>query len=531
MRTLSGLDGSFLSLETPETPMHVGSLHLFEVQPGAEARFADDLRESVRQRLPRVPVFRTRLAPMPLQFANPVWVDDDTVDLDHHIQRVRLPEPGTREQLFRACADLHAQVMDRNRPLWMIYVFDGMGSGEVGYYIKVHHAVLDGLAGIELAETLFDHEPMPLPKGRRRSAAAPAAGRLERPGAAALAAAAFRHDGAQLVKLVRSLPEVARTVGGLLRASGAKAQSAASAAQARQLLAPRTSLNVSIGTGREFAGLSIPLAEVKRIAAANEAKVNDVVLAICSGALRRYLAQHGGIPRKSLVAAMPVSLRAPGNTEYTTQVTMALVSLASTIADPARRLRAIRDAAGQVKSTIGRARSIIPTDFPTIGVPWVMHALATLYGRSHVADVMPAIANVTVSNVPGPREPLYAPGARMTSYWPVSIVEHGVGLNITLISYAGSLCFGMIAARNAMPDIGRFAEAVQASHDELLALAEPARQKAPVGTAAVKRRAAGPRAASKAGRGHTAGARKGVKYPKNTTGKNGAGAARGRRGV
>jgi WS/DGAT/MGAT family acyltransferase len=293
-------------------------------------------------------------------------------------------------------------------------------------------------------------------------------------------------------------------------------------------------LNVSIGTGREFAALSIPLAEVKRIAAANEAKVNDVVLAICSGALRRYLASHGGIPRKSLMAAMPVSLRAAGNTEYTTQVTMALVSLASTIGDPVRRLRAIRDAAGQVKSTIGRARSIIPTDFPTIGVPWVMHALATLYGRSHVADVMPAIANVTVSNVPGPREPLYGPGARMTSYWPVSIVEHGVGLNITLISYAGSLCFGIIAARNAMPDIGRFAEAVQTSHDELLALAEPpakpARQAAPGSAAAVKRRAAGPRAASKATRGRTAGVRKGVKYPGKATGKTATGAARGRRG-
>lgn len=462
MLPMTGVDGSFLNLETPQTPMHVGSLHLFEVPDGDVAGFHPMLVRHIAARLDRVPVFRRRLAPMPLQFANPVWVDDDGVDLDHHIRRVVLPAPGTREQLFRAAADLHSTLMDRSRPLWMIYVFEGLASGEVAYYIKVHHAVLDGQAGIALAQTLFDDAPHAPVRRRPRASGTP---RVERPGTAALAAAAFRHDAAQLVRLVRQLPEVARTLGGLLRAAGAELPSGAPKSGR---LAPRTVFNASVGTEREFAAVSIPLAQVKRIAAAHEAKVNDVVLAICSTALRGYLKAHGGIPRRSLVASMPVSLRAPGQAaDYTTQVTMALVSLASDVADPVRRLRAIRDAAGSVKSTIGRARNIIPTDFPTIGLPWITHGLATLAGRSHLADALPPLSNVVISNVPGPRGSLYGGLARMTSYWPLSIVEHGAALNITLISYAGELGFGLIAARNAVPDLAPIAQGLLDAFEEL----------------------------------------------------------------
>jgi len=478
MTPLSGLDGSFLSLETPETPMHVGSLHLFEVPRGKIETFYPLLKRSIAARLDVLPVFRRRLAPMPLQFANPVWIEEGEVDLDHHIRRVVLPKPGTREQLYRAAADLHATLLDRRYPLWMIYVFEGLESGEVGYYIKVHHAALDGQAGIALAQTLFDPQPS---EGPTALAGARHAVGSEHPGVRQLAAAAFRHDSAQLVKLVRQLPEVVRTLSGMLRASGARPATGTGkgAASNRLQLAPRTPLNVSVGPEREFSALSIPLEEVRRIAAAHEAKVNDVVMAICSGGLRRYLADRGGIPGKPLLASMPVSLRAPGDkAEYTTQVTMALVSLASDIADPIRRLKAIRDAAGAVKSTIGRARSIIPTDFPSIGLPWVMHGLASLYGKSHIADAMPPVSNVVISNVPGPRLPLYSGPARMTSYWPLSIVEHGVGLNITLISYAGNVGFGLIAARNAVPDLGRLTDALAASFEELkrLSLPEATRQ-------------------------------------------------------
>jgi len=195
-----------------------------------------------------------------------------------------------------------------------------------------------------------------------------------------------------------------------------------------------------------------------------------VVLALCSGALRGWLAGHGGIPREPLVAGMPLSLREAGNAEYTTQATMTLVNLATEIADPVARLRAIRDASGAVKATARRVRSLIPTDTPSLGAPWVLGGLAALYGRSGLADALPPIMNVVISNIPGPREPLYAAGARMRTYWPLSIVEHGVGLNITVVSYCGALDFGLVAARNAVPSVRTIARALEAAHAELVGL-------------------------------------------------------------
>ena len=471
MLPMTGVDGSFLNLETPQTPMHVGSLHLFEVPDGDVAGFHPMLVRHIAARLDRVPVFRRRLAPMPLQFANPVWVDDDGVDLDHHIRRVVLPAPGTREQLFRAAADLHSTLMDRSRPLWMIYVFEGLASGEVAYYIKVHHAVLDGQAGVLLAQALFDvtATPRAVPRPGRGVAA-------EHPGMGELAAAALKHDAAQIVKFVRHLPDVVGTLAGLLGGRGGSSGGGAkpSAGMGQNFgFGPRTPLNVSITGERSFAGLSLPLDALKQLAAAHDAKLNDIVLALCSGALRRYLARHGGIPKKPLVAAMPISLRASGNTEFSTQATMTLVNLHTHRADAVRRLHAIRDAAGAAKALAGRTRSILPTDFPSITVPWVLHGLATLYGRSGLAGTIPPIANLIVSNVPGPQVPLYAAGARLRTYWPLSIPEHGLGLNITVMSYAGAMGFGFTAARVAVPDARPLARALAEAFDELVTKSTP----------------------------------------------------------
>jgi diacylglycerol O-acyltransferase / wax synthase len=230
---------------------------------------------------------------------------------------------------------------------------------------------------------------------------------------------------------------------------------------------PRTPFNAAITGERGFAAASIPLAEVKAIAAAQEATVNDVVLALCSAALRRYLARHGGIPRKPLVATMPISLRDPGNREFTTQATLSLVSLASHLADPLRRLRAIRAAADATKAVAKRAKSVIPVDFPTIGWTWVIGALASLYGKTHLADAIPPIANVVISNVPGPAVPLYVAGTRMKGYWPLSIVEHGIGLNITLMSYNGDLGIGFTAASCVVPRPQELVADILAAHREL----------------------------------------------------------------
>jgi len=481
MTPLSGLDGSFLHLETPDTPMHVGSLHLFEVAEGRRSRFHADVKRLLRQRLHAAPVFQRKLAQMPLQFANPVWIHDGEVDLDYHVQRVRLPEPGTQVQLEACAAQLHGELLDRSRPLWRLFVIDGLQSGHAAYYVKVHHAVLDGQAGAQLARTLFDVSVAPRAPGHRASEAG--AG-TEHPGMMELAAAALKHDAGQYIKLVRHLPDVVRTLSGMFGSSDA---SSAGRLGTNVAFGPKTCLNVPITGERAFAALSLPLAALKELAAAHGAKLNDVVLWLCSGALRKYLAGHGGIPRRPLRAAMPISLRAAGNNDFGTQATMSLVNLHTQVGDATRRLRAIRDASDAVKQLARRAQDILPTDFPSIAVPWALRALASLYGRSRLAGVVPPIANLVVSNVAGPQLPLYTAGARMVAYWPMSIVEHGVGLNITVMSYAGAMGFGFTTARVALPHPGELAQALRTAFDEAVeASKRRTRKKA---TAGAERRA------------------------------------------
>ena len=456
MKAMSGVDGAFLHLETAETPMHVASLSLFDLPPRYRRDFAAAMRRQIGRRLRLVPAFTRRLAPLPLQLANPVWVDGDDVDLDHHVQSLELPAPGTQAQLQACVAGLHAQRLDRHHPLWRVVIITGLQTGQVGCFIQVHHAVLDGQAGVLLAMALFDLQPegTKLPRGK----ALPP----EHPDLAQLAALALRHDAAQYVKLLRHLPGVVSSLAGLLGLSPSRGSKALG-------FGPRTVLNGPITAGRTFAAVSLPLAPLKALAAARQVKLNDVVLALCAGLLRRHLARHGGVPRQSLVAAMPISLREAGNTEFGTQVTMSLVKLHTNIADPLKRLRAIRDSAGAVKAMAQKARGVLPTDFPSIGEPWLLQGLAALYGRSGLAANVPPLANVVISNVPGPQVPLYAAGARMATYWPLSIVEHGVGLNITVMSYAGALGFGFTAASAAVPDASALVTALHATLDELVA--------------------------------------------------------------
>lgn len=486
METLSGVDGALLNLETAATPMHVGSLHLFETPAGYKGDFFAAVRRMMERGM--APVLRRRLADLPLHLANPVWLQG-AIDLDEHICRVQLPAPGTWAQLEAVVADLHAEVLDRSRPLWMLYVLDGLASGDKAYYFKIHHAMLDGQAGVALARALFETSPVaPSRKRAARSAAGKSSdsSRTPAPGTLALAAAAFRHDVAQYIKLMRELPGVVRTLAGIVRSSGSKAlgakgsaaEDAADLSELRRSVSfgPRTALNVAITPERGFATAAVPRDELKAIAAANEATVNDVVLALCSGALRRYLKRKGALPRKPLIASMPISLRDEGDTDFRTRATLSLVSLATDIADPFKRLRAIRDSAGATKAVAKRAKSIIPTDFPLIGVPWILGALASLYGRRSVINTLPVLANVLISNVPGPPVPLYVNGLRMSGYWPLSIVEHGIGLNITLMNYAGTLFLGFVVARNAVPDARQLADDFLDAYQELKLRMQPARR-------------------------------------------------------
>ena len=456
---LTGLDGVFLDLETPATPMHVASLHLFAKPEGRQPDFYGAVRRLLASGVRRAPVLGRRLAEVPLHLAHPVWVEGEEVDLDYHVRRVQVPAPGTQAALEDCVAELHSQLMDRSRPLWTIYVLEGLEDGRRAYYFKIHHAVLDGAAGVALAATLFDASP-----ALRRSRRASPGTRGDRPGWLAAAGAAFSHDAAQYVRLVRYLPTAASALAGIVSSPAANPGS-----QLLRNLAfgPRTPLNVTVTAERRFAVSSLPLDELKAIGARFGATINDVVLALCGGTLRRYLARHGGVPRAPLIATMPISLRDPGDTHFGTAATLSLVNLATHIADPVRRLRAVRAAAGATKSLARSARSLIPTDFPSIGVPWIVSSMAALYGRSHLADMIPPIANVVISNVPGPQVPLYTAGARMEAYWPVSIVEHGLGLNITVLSYTGTLGFGFTAARAAVPDARELASDLLVAHADL----------------------------------------------------------------
>lgn len=466
MRTMSGLDGAFLHIETEDTPMHVGALYLLERPAGQRGSYFEAVKQRLGPRLAQSAFFRARLAEMPLQFANPVWIEDQAPNMAYHLRQVLLPKPGSMQQLQDKVGELHSTLLDRDHPLWEVTVIDGLASGQVGLYFKVHHAALDGASGVALAKTLFDSDA----NGSDTSPLEPLPAPAARQGMFELVSAAFKQTAEQYGKLARSLPDVMNLVTGMLSPSAANVDHIKGKLGQNFAFGPKTPINVPISGQRSFACTSLPLAQIRQIAARHGAKLNDVVLAICSGALRSYLQQKHKLPRKSLIATVPVSLREPGNTATTTQATLTLVSLASHISDPQKRLHAICKAAGAAKSLTQNAKTVIPTDFPSLGVPWLLGGLASLYGYSKLASVMPPIANVAISNVPGPQQPLYVAGAKICGYWPLSIVEHGLGLNITLVSYCGSLDFGLTAASNAVPDVYLLAQMLNQSYEELLQL-------------------------------------------------------------
>jgi len=238
-------------------------------------------------------------------------------------------------------------------------------------------------------------------------------------------------------------------------------------------LAPRTPLNVSVTAGRAFATVTLPLPELKELGRVHGATINDMVLMVCSSALRRYYAKRRTLPRKSLVAAVPISLREKGDTSQDNQASMSLVSLGTNIADTRKRLAHIQAASAAMKSTMGSLRSILPTDYPSLGVPWLIEAATALYGKARVADRIPQVANVVISNVPGPPVTLYMAGAKMLTNYPTSIIVHGMALNITVQSYDRSLDFGLMADAQAMPDVRELADAITIAFDDLRTLVRP----------------------------------------------------------
>ena len=434
---------------------------------------------------------------MPLNLANPAWVDA-APDLKYLVVSVKLPASAKRgdgmAELEAAVSRLHAQRLDRERPLWCFFLLEGLGpsaSGlrRAGLYSQFHHAAVDGQAAVAVAQVILDTSP----EGRNLEIRPSKRIKTLRLGLGQMLRGAIANEASQVAGIIRNLPSTLGTLADaagqalshttLLRGKGNAVRNLS--------LAPRTTFNQSVSAGRAFAGVSLPLAQLKQLGRAHDATLNDIVLVICATALRRYLSQHATLPRKSLVAAVPVSLRVKGDTTATTQASMSLVSLGTHLPDLAKRLAHVKAATKAMKETMGSLKSILPTDYPSIGVPWLLEAATALYGKAKVADRLPLLANLTISNVPGPPVPLFLAGARMTCNFPCSIVMHGIGLNITVESYDRQMDFGLVSDAAALPDVRALADAVRIAFEDLCLLDTPDAEPAPAGLAHAGRVAVG----------------------------------------
>lgn len=472
---LSGIDASFLYLETPETPMHVAGLTYFELPEGFEGSFYRHFRRFFESRLHTIPIFSKRLAPSLYDLDHPGWVETDDLDLDYHLRETALPAPGTEAQLEEVIGRLHANTLDRSRPLWQFYVITGLENGQGVLYSKVHHAAIDGGAGMAINKALYDVSPTPrdvpppAPKqGRTEAAPSSPTGVDPVKGVADIMGNMMR----QQLRLWQTATEIGTSMtNAFLGKPGEAVPKALSTLQSLvgqlpTLNAPRTPFNATITRERSYAARTVSLVDAKAIAKASGAKLNDVVMAICAGALRRYLQEKGQLPDKPLIAGVPISLREPGDTRQNNQVSGMLCSIATDVADPVERLKAILKSSSESKQIAGTFRDAVPQDFAFVGAPILLQLVMLVYGRSGLADRVPMPMNVTISNVPGPPMPLYCAGARVTALHPVSIPAHGAALNITVQSYMDALNFGLTADRRAVPDVGRLGDyLIEAAHE------------------------------------------------------------------
>jgi diacylglycerol O-acyltransferase / wax synthase len=466
VKRLSGLDATFLHLESPEMPMHVGALHVFELPKGFRGKFVTALRKHMTERLPLAPPLRRRLWMMPMNITNPVWVDAEP-DMNKHVVEVKLParrskKGGDMAALEKIVGQLHVQLIDRHRPLWKFYVIEGLAPGpdgrrRVAMYTQLHHAAVDGQAAVALANAILDLAPDPGPRDIKASS------RVKRfkLSLVEMISGALTSEVQQITHMLRALPETAGSLGSAAGAMASRSALVTGRKAAGSLgLAPRMALNAPVTAGRAFAAVTLSLPELKALGKRHGATLNDVVLWLVSTAMRAHYAAKRELPKKSLVAAVPVSLRAKGDTTADNQASMTLLSLGTNVADPAKRLAHIVAATKSMKSTLSTVKSVLPTDFPSIGMSWLTQASSALYKRAAGSDKIPSVANVAISNVPGPPVPLYLAGAKMLTNYPCSIVTHGMALNITVQSYDQSLDFGLMADAAAMPDVRKLGDAL-----------------------------------------------------------------------
>jgi diacylglycerol O-acyltransferase len=456
MKRLSGTDALFLSMETPAWHQHVGGLTILE--PGSRQVTFERVLDAIEQRLDGAPKFRWKIRSMPFDLDRPVWVDDEQFDIRRHVHRIGVPAPGGARETAEIAGTLLSSPLDRRRPLWELWFLEGLASGRVGMLMKYHHCLLDGVSGASLATVLMDIErdatepavPFPPPEERTAGAEPSPVDLLARVATEAVQRP-FRW-GRYLVRGTRKLLAGAD----VLRRDY------------RPLLGPVTPFNASIGPRRALSFTSVSMDDVKALKAAHGVKVNDIVLAVVGGALRRYLVDIDELPEASLVSAVPVSTRPAGDTTQDNQVSFMSVGLGTDIAEPVERLHEIHAAAQTAKAM---QQAISAREIQSLGEvasPLVLStALRTLYQTRLVAR-LPAAVNTIVSNVPGPAIPVYSCGAEVTGIFPCSVIMEGMGINVTVISYMDRVDVGFHVDPDLVPDPWAVADFVPRELDELM---------------------------------------------------------------
>lgn len=462
MRRLHGADALFLYSETPSQHMHTLKIGILDPSGIPDGYSFEHEKEKLAARLHRVPPFRWRVVPTPLRLHHPLFVESE-VDIDFHVRRAAVPAPGGPKELGDLIAEIASRPLDRSRPLWEMWLVEGLEGGRIASVCKIHHTLADGVASAELVDRFLTHEledeipdqaptwtPEPIPSRSRR-----------------LAMACF--------ELARFLP---RSIRALVRAvREARRREAADHAEHAKLLppgsgAPPTPLNRPLSAQRRFAYLSLPLADAQAVRRAFGVTLNDVVLAILAAALRGYLARRGELPLLPTVATVPVSRRTAEDAgRYGNHTSAMYVLLRSDLGDPVERLRATHAAAQAAKQhfqdTLGAQLADWLELFPPIVSRLVFSRLPTWMAKLR----RPPQANLIVSNVPGPSEPLFYGHARMTHFFSVGPVLESMGLNATAWSYCDQLNVSFLACRDAVPGVWELADGVRAALEELAKLA------------------------------------------------------------
>lgn len=452
MQRLTGLDAAFLSLETPTNHMHVIGVAVLDPVTAPGSFTFETIKARIAQRLPKIPPFRRRIVNVPFGIYHPLWVEDPNFDLDYHIRRVGLPTPGGPGELMELAGDIAGRQLDRSRPLWEMWVVDGMESGYVGVIAKIHHAAIDGASAVDLMANLFDLEPEPAPE--------PAL--IERwqpdrvPTDVETTVAAMISMASHPWRMAKAARNVARSAGRVTRRIRVE-----SSPGGVPFSSPRVSFNSTLTAHRRVAFSSVALDDVKLVKNAFDVTVNDVVLAVCTGALRRYLEQGGELPDKPLVATIPATVRtADQQGTMGNRLSAMFTELPTQLEDPVEQLLAARDVMIGAKQVHEEMDDNTLQDLTELVTPAFFMPLARFYSSSRLADWHRPIHNVIVSNVPGPRFPLYLAGAKLVSINPLGPVTDGCGLNITVMSYRDSVSFGLIACRELVSRLGGIADAI-----------------------------------------------------------------------